>query len=291
MTEYARQTIAHNSITVGRKPIEHHGWENRLLGVVRRGGQSPIQANLWWKMWGIKKPGRESFKEGKIVAYETSPIYDYACGDAAHSYPPTRVRSITRQFLYLRPDTFVIFDRVEATRPQLEKIWLLHSLYRPKWNGRTNQDPSVRPEKQFATVDDGSRLKPNPAPGGHYIHTEGDAFIIDELWKGMTGRLLVKILLPEPEERVLRTIGGKWHDFEVNGINYGLTEETYTRHRGRHNAHNRENTLGVEGWHIEISPKAHSTSARFLTVLYASERSSTKMRRMRSSSRKAQESA
>ena len=39
-------------------------------------------------------------------------LFDYAAGDATHSYPPTRVKSITRQFVYLRPDTFVVFDRV-----------------------------------------------------------------------------------------------------------------------------------------------------------------------------------
>ena len=50
--EYARQTIAHNSITVGSEPLELRGWNNALLGTVRSGGQSPIQDKAWWKRLG-----------------------------------------------------------------------------------------------------------------------------------------------------------------------------------------------------------------------------------------------
>ena len=54
MSSYARQTVAHNSITVGRKPIVHTGWQGRRLGTVLRGGQSPIQDKSWFKAWGLK---------------------------------------------------------------------------------------------------------------------------------------------------------------------------------------------------------------------------------------------
>jgi len=279
MYEYARQTIAHNSITVGREPITLRGWGGKVLGVVRRGGQSPIQDDSWWKMWGLAKPkpGERPFREGRIVAYETCPLFDYACGDATYSYPPTRVRSITRQFVYLRPDTFVVFDRVEATRAGLDIIWNLHSLYRPSWSGATEPDPSLPPEKQFVVGPQGKGLIPNPHPGGRYLHRGGDTFTIDDRWPGMGGRLFVKLLLPGPAERLVRTIGGAWHDFEVNGVNYGPTEATYTKHKGARNGHNRENTIGVEGWRIEVSAKGAPAEARFLTVLYAAEQRTARM--------------
>jgi len=54
--EYARQTIAHNSITVGSEPLELRDWRDALLGAVRGGGQSPIQDDSWWKLWGLSKP-------------------------------------------------------------------------------------------------------------------------------------------------------------------------------------------------------------------------------------------
>jgi len=280
ITNYARQTIAHNSITVGREPIGHVDWRGQPThDVVRRGGQSPIQAKAWWKLWGLPepKPGDRPFREGRIVAYETSPLFDYAAGDATHSYPPTRVRAITRQFVYLRPDAFVVFDRVVAAEPGLETIWNLHTLYEPAWSGQRAPDTSLPPEKQFILSDDGKTQLPNPKPGGRFVHSAGDMFTIDDQWPGMDGRLFVKLLLPKENARTVRTIGGAWHDFEVDGTNYGPTEETYAKHKGGSNPHNRENTIGVEGWRIEVEPKGRPQEAQFLVVLFATTRSTQAM--------------
>lgn len=280
LTEYARQTIAHNSITVGREPIVHVDWRGQpTRDVVRRGGQSPIQAKAWWKLWGLPepKPGDRPFREGRIVAYETSPLFDYAAGDATHSYPPTRVKAITRQFVYIRPDAFVVFDRVEAAEPGLETIWNLHALYEPAWNGKREPDTSFPPERQFILTDDGKERLPNPKPGGRFVHTVGDTFTIDDKWPGMQGRLFVKLLLPAEGDRIVRTIGGAWHEFEVDGINYGPTEATYAKHKGGQNPHNRENTIGVEGWRIEMEPKGRPASSQFLTVLFATDQTTQQM--------------
>jgi len=280
ITEYARQTIAHNSITVGQERITHIDWQGKPTGnVVRRGGQSPVQAKSWWPLWGLPepKPADRPFREGQIVAYETSPLFDYAAGDATHSYPPTRVKSITRQFVYLRPDAFVVFDRVAAAEPGLETIWMLHSLYEPAWNGKKEADDSLPPEKQFTLSADGKEKVPNPRPGGRFLHTGGDTFTIDDQWPGMAGRLFAKILMPGEDARVVRTIGGPWHDFEVDGINYGPTEDTYAKHKGGRNEHNRENSVGVEGWRIELSPKERPASANFLVVLFAADQKTDAM--------------
>jgi len=279
MREYARQTIAHNSITVGREPIVHRGWKDRYLGTVRRGGQSPIQDKGWWKLWGLPqpKPGSRPFREGRIVAYETSPLFDYAAGDATHSYPPTRVKAITRQFVYLRPDVFVIFDRVVTAKTGLETIWNLHTLYEPAWNGKREPDPSVPPAKQFVIGADGKSQEPNPRPGGRYLHSGGNTFTLDDRWPGMAGRLFAKLLLPKEEARTVRTIGGPWHDFEVDGVNYGPTEATYTKHKGARNGHNRENSIGVEGWRIEVAPASRPAATQFLTVLFATDQKAERM--------------
>jgi len=280
ITNYARQTVAHNSITVGREPIVHADWRGQpTRDVVRRGGQSPIQADAWWKLWGLPKPAHDAraFKEGQIVAYETSPLFDYAAGDATHSYPPTRVKAISRQFVYIRPDAFVIFDRVEAAEPGLETIWNLHSLYEPAWNGKREPDASLPPDKQFILSDDGKAQLPNPKPGGRFAHTGGDTFTIDDKWPGMQGRLFARLLLPPEDARAVRTIGGAWHDFEVDGTNYGPTEATYAKHKGGQNPHNRENTIGVEGWRIEVEPKGRPASSQFLTVLFATDQATPQM--------------
>ncbi|MBN1674639.1 MAG: heparinase II/III family protein [Kiritimatiellae bacterium] len=270
IVNYARQTIAHNSITVGREPIRHLAWNQKVLATTVRGGQSPIQEQAWWGPWGFDKK-QTGFREGRIAAYETSPLFDYAAGDATHSYSPERVQSITRQFVYLRPDIFVVFDRVKAAKPGLETIWMLHSLYEPLWRGERRPDTSLPAEKQAVIAADGETRLPNPEPGGRYLHTGGDTFVIDDQWKGMSGRLFARILLPQPESRVVRTIGGKWHEFEVNGVNYGPAEATYVKHKGRASPDNRDNTLGVEGWRIEVSPKGAPQETFFLVVLHAAD--------------------
>jgi heparin/heparan-sulfate lyase len=277
--EYARQTIAHNSITVGSAPLELRGWKDALLGTVRSGGQSPIQDKSWWKAWGLPepKPGDRPFKEGAIVAYETSPLFDYAAGDATHSYPPTRVKSITRQFVYLRPDTFVIFDRVASAEAGWETNWLLHALYEPAFDGQKVPDLSLAPDRQLVVTPDGASTAPNPKPGGRFLHSGGSTFTIDDRWPGMTGRLFVKILRPETDRRVLRTVGGPWHEFEVEGINYGPTEDTYAKHQKQRKAHDRENSIGLEGWRIELSPKDRPNSTDFLVVLQTSDQTTRKM--------------
>jgi heparin/heparan-sulfate lyase len=279
ITEYARQTVAHNAITVGSGPLVLRDYRGAPLAIVQRGGQSPIQDASWWPLWGLPapKPSDRPFREGRIVAYETSPLFDYAAGDATYSYPPTRVKSITRQFVYLRPDTFVVFDRVAAAGEGQEMTWMLHALYEPAWNGTTAPDGSLPPERQFVIDADGKGRLPNPKPGGRRLHAGGDTFTIDDRWPGMTGRLYAKILLPREEERVVRTVGGAWHDFEVDGVNYGPTEATYAKHQGGRNEHNRENTLGVEGWRIELSPRGAPAATTFLAVLVAADQSADRM--------------
>ncbi|MFB3891739.1 MAG: heparinase II/III family protein [Phycisphaerae bacterium] len=279
LTEYARQTIAHNSITVGPDGPTFRDYQQRSMGTPRRGGQSPIQEKSWWKAWGVPEPKGDSrgFKEGDIVAYETSPLFDYAAGDATHSYPPDRVKSISRQFVYVRPDTFIIFDRVVAAKEGLETVWMLHALYEPAWNGKTAPDESLGADKQFVIDADGKTLKPNPKPGGHFLHTAGDTFTIDDKYQGMSGRLFAKVLWPQEDARTLRTIGGPWHDFELDGVNYGPTEQTYAKLGQGSRQHDRVNTIGVSGWRIELSPKARPAATSFLTVLHATDQKTAAM--------------
>ncbi len=267
---YGRQTIAANSITVGREDLPIHLRDGRVFGVVKAGGQSPVQEDGWYEKWGMPRQALDQkFKEGDIVAYETSPVFDYAAGDATHSYSPARVKSIVRQFVYLKPDLFVVYDRVTPASPDLETVWHLHTLSKPVWNGVTAPDPAWTPEKQFILtgVD---KTAPNPHPGGHFLHTAGDTFVADD--GVMEGRLFVKAMPTGAETPVVRTVGGPWHDFEVNGVNYGPTEATYKR-----TYDDRVNAMGVGGWRIELVGDAKAAQKQFLAVLQAATRKTEKM--------------
>ena len=65
---------------------------------------------------------------GHITAFEHSSDYTYAAADITKGYSDTKAREVTRQFLYLRGERefFVVFDRVEATRPDLARHFFLH---------------------------------------------------------------------------------------------------------------------------------------------------------------------
>jgi hypothetical protein len=67
-------------------------------------------------------------ERGRIVAFEHTPQYTYAAADITKGYSSVKAREVTRQFLYLRGERefFVVFDRVEATRPDFPRHFFLH---------------------------------------------------------------------------------------------------------------------------------------------------------------------
>ena len=131
------RTIAHNSMLV-YQPGET--WKD-----MRDGGRNPAyndggQAKKWeWTVGDLDtwKSKRQDFTGGRIVAYENRPEYLYVAGDCTKAYAETKLESWIRQIVFLRPDTFVIFDRVVSTKPEYKKTWLLHSVREPKIDGRT----------------------------------------------------------------------------------------------------------------------------------------------------------
>ncbi len=67
-------------------------------------------------------------ERGHIVAFEHNSSYTYAAADITKGYNDKKAREVTRQFVYLRGERefFVVFDRVEATRPDFARHFFLH---------------------------------------------------------------------------------------------------------------------------------------------------------------------
>ncbi len=261
---YGRQTIAHNSITIGDGEYVHRDWRGRPTeNVVRRGGQSVPQAPAWWAQWGFTNAQQE-FMEGKITAYRTHPLYDYACGDARFSYPPEwGVQEITRQFIYLKPDVFVIYDRLVLADPAKKPCWILHTLREPKANGT---ETALTPEEigpQFFW--NGREKAPHPNPGGQ-VWMGGDGFMVESGSPGKAGGgwLCVRTLCPDPSDCERKKIGGRDHDFEVAGVQYGLSEAGYQMAEDPYAV---RSTIGLLGWRVELRPKTPSRNVEFLHVL------------------------
>jgi len=76
-------------------------------------------------------------ERGHIVAFEHNARYTYAAADITKGYSDKKAREVTRQFLYLRGERefFVVFDRVEATRPDFRRHFFLHVPTEPEHRG------------------------------------------------------------------------------------------------------------------------------------------------------------
>lgn len=84
-------------------------------------------------------------ERGNITAFETNKDYTYAAADVTKGYNSNKAREVTRQFLYLRgqPEYFVVFDRVEATKPEFKRHFFLHVPIEPEVKERQLTWPSV----------------------------------------------------------------------------------------------------------------------------------------------------
>lgn len=126
LTHYYCRTVAHNAILI-RMPGEQmpRYW----------GGPAPDEEVLPVPNDG----GQREALGSKAVAFETSPDYSYVAGDATPCYHEKKCRLALRQFVFLPPNHFVVFDRVTSTQPEYKKTWLLHTATEPQIEGVVSQ--------------------------------------------------------------------------------------------------------------------------------------------------------
>ncbi|MBN2289990.1 MAG: heparinase II/III family protein [Candidatus Glassbacteria bacterium] len=131
---YYLRSIAHNTVLV-RDPAESwsnvRAWKGKT---VNDGGQSHS-----WPHHNGSVNNHESwladsalYNIADFLAFEDHGDWLYAAGDLTRSYSRNKLEEFTRQIVYLRPGTFVIFDRVRSTRPEFAKTWLLQAMQVPE---------------------------------------------------------------------------------------------------------------------------------------------------------------
>jgi hypothetical protein len=136
-TNYYLRTIAHNSILV-HDPSESF---SHVRGHTGPGGNDGGQAYPW--------PGTPFRHNGDcmdpdawrrhpelgdiadLLAYQDAGSFMYTAGDCTRSYSAKKLDWFTRQIVYIRPGTFVIFDRVKSKDPSFKKTWLLQAAKPP----------------------------------------------------------------------------------------------------------------------------------------------------------------
>jgi hypothetical protein len=130
---YHLRTVAHSTILV-YDPAEE-SWKRVRAGPVSAndGGQmhawphhngSVLDADQWHKQQKVHDIA-------DLAAFEDRGRYLYVAGNATRAYSPEKLDYFTRQIVYLRPDTFVIFDRVRSKQAGFKKTWLLQAMEIP----------------------------------------------------------------------------------------------------------------------------------------------------------------
>jgi hypothetical protein len=134
---YHLRTIAHNTILV-HDPAET--WPNIRAGAVS--GNDGGQHHSWPHHNGaVTDPeqwqkDRQLYDIADIIAFEDQGSYLYVAGDCTRAYSPEKLSYFTRQIVFIRPDTFVIFDRVSSKNPDFKKTWLLQAMSVPTKAGQ-----------------------------------------------------------------------------------------------------------------------------------------------------------
>jgi hypothetical protein len=63
-------------------------------------------------------------QEGTLLAYQTWPELDYAAGDAGNAWPCDQVERAVRQMVFVKPNTVVIYDRIDLGPSAAESSWI-----------------------------------------------------------------------------------------------------------------------------------------------------------------------
>ncbi len=120
LSHYYARTVAHNCITI-KMPgeIMPPYWDS---GPALSEEKAPEYPN---------DGGQNNMMGSEIIAFDEKKEYVYIASDATDSYHQDKAELVLRQFVFLPPDHFVIFDRVSSTEPGYNKRWLLHTAAEP----------------------------------------------------------------------------------------------------------------------------------------------------------------
>lgn len=122
-SHYYGRTVAHNCVTIympGEKLPKYWG----------KPAKHEINAPV------PNDGGQRVNKGGKLLAYKENRDYVYIASDATKCYHPNKAEQVVREFIWIKPDIFVVYDRVVSDKPEYDKRWLYHTASEPIMNGK-----------------------------------------------------------------------------------------------------------------------------------------------------------
>lgn len=274
-SSYYQRSIAHNVVHVYDQTETF--WENwnSNIQIVNDGGQHvPPSDPIYNDVLTLPE-----FSTGEILRYEGAGTYTYAQANLAPAYnsarlmqrygkPPytNKITAYTREFIYLRPDVFVVIDRVRAKSASLSKVWNLHVAGDPVVSGTGVQ-------------------RMGDATAGIWDYAGAEvAKVTDPSTSFSRGSLFVKSLMPK--QRIMRKIGGRNRD--ASGFAYWVGgfdgSGRYDPTRGANHywgswnpgREDLEESIWAApiGWgRIEVEPAVQAVEDIFLHVLYPCDES------------------
>jgi heparin/heparan-sulfate lyase len=116
---YYAQTIAHN-------------------GILIRTPNDPLGPH-WYPANAVKTDWTKIFNDGgqnqrlkcRSLGFDESPYHAATGGDATACYSSAKCKEAVRQFVFIKPDYFVVYDRVTSVKPDQQKVFLLHTQNKP----------------------------------------------------------------------------------------------------------------------------------------------------------------
>lgn len=266
---YTSLSIAHNLITV-LDP------EDKF--VPNEGGQRAVSSSWYGSPQNIddyiKK--REIYETGDMLAYDPNEEYVYSAGDITSAYQnrlsgrderprpeeiekwhihrTQRLETVTRAFLFIRPDFFAVFDRVKTLKPEFSKKWILHVPHKPKVEGDTIE------------VERNDLLKSRYAAKIQVIKLRTSRSDEARQYQ-LHGKLFSKTLLPKDSK--LEVVGGPGKEFLSGGKNYNMDGQIEP---------DTSSVRDMFGWRIEVSPKGQHKEDLFLHVIQVGD--SKKLQKM-----------
>ncbi len=271
---YYHRSIAHNCVSI-YDPGEDFYWgaDGTSAGTISNdGGQVVPPSGPGYN----EVIGDSTYNPGRMLAWETNDLFTYARANLMNAYDyesfaqtrslpfhANKVSAITREFVYLRPDYFVVFDRVTSTNASFAKTWNLHVAADPQIFGGAGVQ------------------RMGNATAGIWDYSGASLVKITDtnpLYQG--GRIFLKVLLPK--SRVIRKIGGDnrsssgyayWvGGFDMNG-RYDPTkgQNYYWGDWKSGNEYNEDflTSRATPGWgRIEVEASSPALHDNFLNVLY-----------------------
>ena len=231
---YQSRTIAHNCILV-HDPAEKFGkrindggqtgWHYSRANSSGSHPKSACEYVVTDSPWDIAATTGLEAKEG---------LFDYMSTEYHKAYDPKKVPYISREFLYLRPDVFVVFDRVRSSDPGFKKKFLLHTVRRPKLT------LAGEPVGEAKSVGVAGHIETYAADGALVVNKGGQ----------------VRCYTVLPEKPDVRIVGGKGYEFYAGGSNWP-SKNGWNEHMG--------------AWRLEISPARSRAYDHFLHVFHVTD--------------------